>query len=245
MHSSTPPSTETSQSVPSDNDLRGIITHLQYVTEQERTTLSRMLHDDLGGLLVSAVMDVGWAEQHLTSAEDVRERLIRVRQVLAAAIDLKRNVIEKLRPSLLDNFGLLAAFRWHVKHAAERTGIPHTESYPLDEPTFRPEALTGLFRIMQETLAVIHSEQALKTIHVSVEIGGDMMLMRIAHEHTGLEVTDVFQCSPLEMGSIVHRSGLLGGRLTLQDQPAGTVLSARFPLDRILAPAAEQVPWPV
>jgi len=218
---------------PTSEELTAVIEHLQSSVERERVTLSRALHDDLGGLLVSAVMDVGWIEQHQTTA-DLRERLSRVRSALAAAIDLKRNLIEDLRPSLLDNFGLFAAYRWHVKHACARAGVTCKERYPAEEIHFRPDALGALFRIMQEMLQVIFTEKSVKEIDVSVETGVDELVLRTDHSHDGLEISDVFQRLPTQMGAITRRINTFGGRFTLQRHDTGTSFSAYFPIQRLV-----------
>ncbi len=68
-------------------ELVELSTHLQSLAEREKASLARELHDELGGLLVGARMDISWTEQHLNSPEaDIRQRLNRVQQNLAAGI---------------------------------------------------------------------------------------------------------------------------------------------------------------
>jgi len=214
-------------------DLSRVISHLQSSIEQERVKISRSLHDDLGGLLVSAVMDLGWIEQHQASQE-LAERLGRIRGTLAAAIDMKRNLIEDLRPSLLDNFGLFAAFRWHVKHRCLRAGVECIENYPLDELDLRPEPLAGLFRTMQETLAVVLSEPSVKHIDVTAEILGNDLVLRTDHTHDGAEMADVYTRFPEQIGAIARRIDTLGGSFSVEKYVNGTRFLARFPLPRII-----------
>ncbi len=97
-------------------ELVELSTHLQNVAEREKASLARELHDELGGLLVGARMDISWAEQHHAKSDpDLKLRLHRVQQNLSAGVDLKRRIIEELRPTLLDNVGLFAALRWQMK----------------------------------------------------------------------------------------------------------------------------------
>jgi CHASE3 domain sensor protein len=99
-----------------NRELVELSTHLQNVAEREKAVLARELHDELGGLLVGARMDISWAEQHLAGDHpEVKQRLHRVQQNLSAGVDLKRRIIEELRPTLLDNVGLFAALRWQLK----------------------------------------------------------------------------------------------------------------------------------
>ena len=122
-------------------ELVELSTHLQNVSEREKASLARELHDELGGLLVGARMDISWAEQHLTKDDaDLKLRLNRVQQNLAAGVDLKRRIIEELRPTLLDNVGLFAALRWQMKETCGGAGLQCIESYPDEEPRFKSEA---------------------------------------------------------------------------------------------------------
>ena len=91
-------------------ELTALSTHLQGVSEQEKSALSRELHDELGGLLVAARMDLSWLQQRLpTSDPAIEQRFRRIHESLSAGVDLKRRVVEELRPTLLDNMGLFAA----------------------------------------------------------------------------------------------------------------------------------------
>src|SRR6266403_847202 len=94
-------------------EMTALSTHLQGVSEQEKSALSRELHDELGGLLVAARMDLSWLQQRLpTSDPAIDQRFKRIHDSLSAGVDLKRRVVEELRPTLLDNMGLFTALRW-------------------------------------------------------------------------------------------------------------------------------------
>src|SRR3984957_2635153 len=97
-------------------ELTALSTHLQGVSEQEKSALSRELHDELGGLLVAARMDLSWLQQRLpTSDPSIEQRFKRIHESLSSGVDLKRRVVEELRPTLLDNMGLFTALRWQFK----------------------------------------------------------------------------------------------------------------------------------
>ena len=105
-------------------ELTALSTHLQGVSEQEKSALSRELHDELGGLLVAARMDLSWLQQRLpTSDPAIEQRFKRIHESLSAGVDLKRRVVEELRPTLLDNMGLFTALRWQFKESCRRTGL--------------------------------------------------------------------------------------------------------------------------
>ena len=84
-------------------------------TETERSALAKELHDELGGLITAAKMDMSWLSARLGGSLDAEcsEKLDSVMQMLNQAMMLKRRVVENLRPSLLDHFGLSVALRSH------------------------------------------------------------------------------------------------------------------------------------
>jgi len=131
--------------------------YLQRISELEKSELVRELHDDLGGLLVGATMDLAWAEQNWNvKSEEARAKCARARNSLASAIDLKRKLGEKLRPSLLENVGLFAALRWQVKGICDEAGFKCRVDLPETELRLAPEAAIMLFRIVQEAFARFH-----------------------------------------------------------------------------------------
>ncbi len=129
-------------------ELTALSTHLQGVSEQEKSALSRELHDELGGLLVAARMDLSWLQQRMpTSDPAIEQRFKRIHESLSAGVDLKRRVVEELRPTLLDNMGLFTALRWQFKETCRRTGLKCTETIPESELRFNPDAAIGVFAL--------------------------------------------------------------------------------------------------
>ena len=105
---------------------------LQHVTEKEKAQLARSLHDELGGLLIAVKMDISWLQKRWPKpTPDVQARWERVFKVLDDGVDFKRRVVESLRPTLLDNMGLIAALRWVAQETcATAPACSCSESYP-------------------------------------------------------------------------------------------------------------------
>ena len=103
--------------LPADDlrESRALNTHLQSSMESDRTRLSRQLHDELGGLMVSTAMDLYAVSQRLPKTEYGQRELARARETIQTAIDLNRRMVDSLRPSILDHIGLFAALRWQLK----------------------------------------------------------------------------------------------------------------------------------
>ncbi len=217
--------------------VEALVEHLHNSREKERVALARKLHDELGGFLVSAVMDLGWAEQHLTSIEPLSARLRRVRTSLAAAIDLKRAMTEILRPTLLDNFGLFAACRWHFKHLGIHPATFRTERYPGAELMLTDRALTGLFRTVQDLLELTLRETDIKAIDLSLSTSESELRISVQHEHTCRETMVVSRDFGMELASVSHRLTSLQGRLAAAYREFGSGYHVSVPLREVLLPA--------
>jgi signal transduction histidine kinase len=205
--------------------------------EHQKALLARELHDELGGLLVGAVMDLAWAEQHLSAPPaELRQKLLRARQTLAAAIDLKRKLIEDLRPTLLDNVGLFAALRWHVSAACKHAGLSCTIQVPEEERRFLPNIPIALFRIVQEALAVIVARKPVASAAFSVTIDRRTLAIEVHSDAAAGPASDTGADEHF-LAAIAQRVASLGGEFKSAYLPAGgTSIAARFALESTLVP---------
>jgi signal transduction histidine kinase len=223
-------------------ELVELSTHLQALAEREKASLARELHDELGGLLVGARMDISWAEQHLGAGDvDMKQRLNRVQQNLSAGIDLKRRIIEELRPTLLDNVGFIAAVRWQLKETCARAGFKCNEYFPDEEPKLTSDAAIALFRIAQEAFSTLIKHSGAKTVDVTLDIDDDSVVFRIADDGKGITSADSANGVHV-LASMRHRVRALDGTFDISGKPSGGVLDIRIPLSRALRPVAETEP---
>jgi signal transduction histidine kinase len=218
----------------------GLIEHIQGVMEHQKALLARDLHDELGGLLVGAVMDLAWAEQHLSAPPaELKQKLVRARQTLAAAIDMKRKLIEELRPTLLDNVGLFAALRWHVQAACKRAGAACIIEVPEDEPRFLPNVPIVLFRIVQEALAVIVARKPVASAEFAVTVDRRSVAILIRSDAAGepSEEEPGINADIHYLAAIQQRVASLKGEFHHDYIPAvGTRIAVRFPLEHTILP---------
>jgi signal transduction histidine kinase len=227
-----------------NHELVELSTHLQNVAERQKAALARELHDELGGLLVGARMDISWAEQHLANIDpDVKMRLHRVQQNLSAGVDLKRRIIEELRPTLLDNVGLFAALRWQLKETLRNAGIKCIESYPDEEPKFTSEAAIALFRIAQEAFTNILKHSGAKSMDITLDTDGEAIVMQITDDGRGVPAARLNAIGSHGLASIRHRVRALGGRLDVRSPASGgTALLVRIPSVTALQRVADSTP---
>jgi signal transduction histidine kinase len=225
-------------------ELVELSTHLQSMAEHEKASLARELHDELGGLLVGARMDISWAEQHLAGNDaDLKQRLNRVQQNLAAGVDLKRRIIEELRPTLLDNVGLFAALQWQLKESCGNAGLDCMESYPEDEPRFIAEAAIALFRIAQEAFNNILKHASARSVDVSLEMDEAILWMRIADDGVGIPRERFSAVGSHGLASMRHRVRALGGKLDIRGADSGgTLVLVQIPLANAVLQTVAAIP---
>jgi signal transduction histidine kinase len=218
-------------------ELTALSTHLQGVSELEKSALSRELHDELGGLLVAARMDVSWLQQRLpTSDPAIEQRFRRIHESLSAGVDLKRRVVEELRPTLLDNMGLFAALRWQFRETCRRAGLDCTESIPEVEPKFNPDAAIGVFRIAQEALTNILKHAEAKSADLAIAVEGSTFVLRVTDDGKGIPPSRVQNVTSHGLAAMRHRIAALGGSWDVRSPAGGgTVVTALIPLPRMLA----------
>jgi signal transduction histidine kinase len=216
--------------------LTALSTHLQGVSEQEKSALSRELHDELGGLLVAARMDLSWLQQRLPSSDPgIEQRFKRIHDSLSAGVDLKRRVVEELRPTLLDNMGLYTALRWQFKETCRRIGMRCTETIPETELKFNAEASIGVFRVAQEALTNILKHADAKSADLSIDVHGDTFELRVTDDGKGVPRSRPDNSTSHGIASMRHRVAGLGGTLEVSVAPGGgTLVVAQFPLHSLL-----------
>jgi len=156
-------------------ELSSLSTHLLRMMENERSQLARELHDELGGLITAAKMDMQWLQSHLGATLDAasEEKIRSVMQMLNQAMMLKRRVVESLRPSLLDHFGLAVALRSHFEENCGRAGVEYVGTLPDDIPDLDPAVQLTLFRVAQEALANLLARGQVKHVELVVEPEGE------------------------------------------------------------------------
>jgi protein-histidine pros-kinase len=163
-------------------------------------------------------------------SQNALDRIDRVKGTLQQAIDLKRRVIEELRPSILENFGLFAALRWQSKRTWGDSDVVATETYPDVEPQFESSAAIALFRIAQGALAIAIKRASVKSTDLTVYVDKGKLWMRFSDD--GTPNTDKQTEDPaMILASMRHRIRVLGGKLQISRSEAGaTVLTAWMPL---------------
>ncbi len=213
-------------------ELSDLASYLQSVREDEKRKLARDLHDELGAVLVSAKMDVSWAQARLHASDaTARERLERALATLDEAVQVKRRIIDELRPTLLDNVGLEAALEWQAGEVCGRAGLEwQVSASGLDEPLPRDVSI-ALFRIVQEALTNVVRHAQAKAVGIEIVRAADGVTLIVVDDGSG--VPDDAQRGKLSHGiaGMRQRARALQGEFSIRGRPhSGTVVEVHVPL---------------
>jgi signal transduction histidine kinase len=206
--------------------------------EAEKDALARTLHDDIGGLLVGAIMDMGWIATQPGLANTVETKLARAQGLMRAAIDMTRELVEKLKPTLLENVGLYPTLRWHMKASCKAASIPYTENFPVSEDPMPAEVRIGIFRIFQEALKDVLSQRTPIGLSVKVEVISDILHCHLSHQSEGRCATAAHSTSPET--SMHLRAQRVGGTLQWSRTTAGRHLHLQVPLTSSEVPFSQE-----
>lgn len=210
-------------------ELSALSTHLQELSETEKSELARNLHDELGGLLTAAKMDLSWLQSRVPEPA-LQERLAQLGGVLDEAMDLKRRVVEDLRPSLLDHFGLPTALRAYVDSTCTKAGLRADLTLPEDGAPMPKETAIALFRIVQEGVTNTIRHAAARSVTLRFALEGDACHFTLSDDGCGFDAADPkFRWSHGLMG-MRQRVRALGGQFEIDSAPgAGTTLRVAVP----------------
>lgn len=218
-------------------ELATLSSHLQDIAEREKQALARELHDALGGLLIATKMDVAWIRRRLRAADQELERRIeRIQSALDRGVDVKRRIVENLRPTLLDSMGLFVALRWQFAETCRRAGLECTENLPAEEVDVSGEASIALFRVAQESFANILKHSHATAAELEVTLGEGTLVLSVRDNGRGFTQDEGALGLSHGLSGMRHRVQGLGGRWrALPRERGGTEIRVEVPLANILA----------
>jgi signal transduction histidine kinase len=204
----------------------------QSSVERDKATLARVLHDQTGGLLVAAVMDITWVEHLLREMPEARARLARARGSLDEAIALNRRIIEDLRPTLLENFGLVAALKWHFTEVCRAANIECEQSLLNIDVRFSASAGIALYRVAETLLALLirHIPRAIK---LSLQVLDDCIVLRITSHHSRLPLVSDEQDTASALASVRGRVRAFGGEVRIDEAAQGASVHCSVPVPQL------------
>ncbi len=210
-------------------ELSELSTHLQDLTEKEKAALARNLHDELGGLLTAAKMDLSWLQGRVTGDPDIERRLQQLGTVLDEAMDVKRRVVEDLRPSLLDHFGLPTALKAYVESVCSKSGL-RADIVITAEEDFPKDAAIALFRVVQEGMTNIVRHAHARAVRLELASDGQLYCLKLIDDGGGIDLGHPAFHGSHGLTGMRQRVRALGGRVALQSERGrGTTVRVELP----------------
>ena len=212
--------------------LQALAEYLQNDAEGRSFALARALHDDLGGSLTAAIMDVAWLTRHpAAAAGDVSVRLHRVEGSLTKAIESMRRLVDELQPALIDSIGLFVALSAHFGRECSRYGVKYSDTVIGVSPEIDGAASITIFRIAQGFLQWIREDAAASELIARYEGDSEGLTMRfIAHGIQAQALPTQGNIAP-RLASIALRLRKLNGTLTSDVCNGSVTIQVKIPAD--------------
>jgi PAS domain S-box-containing protein len=218
------------------DQLRALSARIEALREEERTRISREIHDELGQMLTGIKMDLRWMEHRLDEFGDDRrvnpilDKLVATAELIDATAKTVQRIAAELRPGLLDKLGLPTALQYEATRFEERTGIACRLIVPGGALTLRPEVATAFFRIFQEALTNVARHAKATAVEAELQPEADGCRLEIRDNGQGMAGVDLANLKSLGLLGMHERASLLGGGVSFAPRPGGgTVVTARIP----------------
>lgn len=213
--------------------------HLISVSEEEKASLARELHDELGANLTAINIDLNAVADRLREREPaLADMLDRARGTLLNTVELKRRIVEDLRPSMLDNLGLSMSLQSYCGDFARVTGVDCEALIEGDIDAAGAMQAIAVFRIVQESLNNIAKYAQARQVIVHVAREGDALSLEINDDGVGIDLDHVATPKSHGLLGMRERALLLGGTLRVKRgvNNRGTTVEATIPVgDETLA----------
>jgi signal transduction histidine kinase len=220
--------------------------HLISVSEEEKARLARELHDEMGANLTAISIDLNAVTERLRPEHALLAGMLeRARATLVDTVQLKRRIVEDLRPSLLDNLGLAAALQSYCDQYARLTGLDCEALVDGEVDAAGPMQSIAVFRIVQEALNNIAKYARARHVIVHLAREGEMLSLEVSDDGVGIAADAVRQPKSHGLLGMRERALLLGGSLKVRRgvNDVGTSVEATMPLvDQRVAASGDRAP---
>ncbi|HRQ42053.1 MAG TPA: GAF domain-containing protein [Chloroflexota bacterium] len=216
----------------SQEQLRSLTNYLQTAREAERAHIAREIHDEFGQMLTVLKMDIVWLSKRLPlENESVQEKAQEMSHLIDQAINTVRNLAAELRPSLLDDLGLIAALEWQAHHFSKRADIACTLDVPVMPVDLGLEANIAVFRIFQEALTNIARHADATQVTVTVRQSLNQFSLTVKDNGRGIKKSQLNSAKSLGLVGIQERARSLGGTAVVKGRPGrGTTMTLQLPV---------------
>jgi hypothetical protein len=207
--------------------LRALTRRMDAIAEEERTRISREIHDELGHLLTALKFDIQCLiDKSRIDVRQLRRELASMTSMLDFLIDSVRKISTDLRPGILDHLGLCPAIEWQIEQFKKRTSIQCEYSIRDTDIYFEKDVITTIYRILQEILTNIARHSKATRVSISLSQNDGMFLLTVTDNGIGFIVREMLDESSLGLMGMYERALSIGGKLKIESaQGKGTIIS--------------------
>jgi signal transduction histidine kinase len=201
--------------------------------EDERSRLSRDLHDELGQILTAMRLELGWLKRQIEKGSEDGAALDGIVDAVDKGADELRRICRGLRPPLLDDLGIEPAVRQLVKEHEQHAGVQvETDLRLIDDRTAIPaEVALCAYRIIQEALTNADRHASAKHARVEASCDGDNLEVIVRDDGVGFDPDTLDVMQGLGLAGMRERANLVGGEFEIESAPGrGTQITFRAPL---------------
>ena len=212
-----------------EDDLRALSRRLVEVQENERRAIARELHDEIGQSLTALKILVSQAAR--LPADKNQSNLLEAQSLVSDLLKQVRQMSLDLRPSMLDDLGLLPTLLWHFERFTSQTGIQIKFEHKGIQKSLPPEVNTTVYRVIQEALTNVARYAGVKEATVTVHLNSAKLVIRVEDEGQGFIMADLDSNRSTGLSGMRERVLLLDGKLTLDASPGlGTRIVVELPV---------------
>jgi two-component system sensor kinase len=218
----------------SHRQLRDLYQQMHEVREGERMRIARELHDELAQWLTALKMDVAWLAGRLPAGDDrLPERVDRMKQLVDSAVTSVRRIAHDLRPSMLDDLGLVPAIEHLLHEFSERSGLVVELDTQAGEVEFREPLSTAVYRMVQEGLTNVARHARATEVRVAVRVEGGELVVSVRDNGIGISVEKLGSGKSFGLLGIQERARTLGGAAEIYTaREGGAIVEIRVPVTR-------------
>ena len=216
----------------SHEELRELASHLETIREAERTHMAREIHDELGQQLTGLKMDITWLGRKIqTEDEVIKTKLKETVELIDKTVITVRRIATELRPSILDDLGLVAAMEWQTEEFEKRSDIKASFISNVSNINVTPEIATGIFRIFQESLTNVLRHSRATAVRSSFRAENDMLRLKIEDNGIGFRRSEIENKKTLGLLGMKERASLIKGNYEINGETGkGTSVIITVPL---------------
>jgi PAS domain S-box-containing protein len=221
----------------SEERLRALSVRLRSAREEEGTRISREIHDELGGALTGLKWELESIAESVAvtlngaAIPSIDERISRMTDMIDTTITTVRRIASDLRPSVLDDLGLIAAIEWQAQQFQSRTGIRCECRTASDALDLDRDQATAVFRIFQEILTNVLRHAGATRVRVDVRKESTNFVLEVVDNGRGITEYDKANAASLGLLGMRERAVLAGGEVLIRGaEGQGTSVVVRVPL---------------